>query len=517
LGASGTGDGPRKRRRGHRFAVLAAAAAGFALGIGFSLLLHSPSVRVSLLAPARVTPRAPAPSSSLPDLFEPLADEALPLVEPPSAEPIDPAAFEDEVAIATPVAEPAAAPVEAPVQTQTPAPVAAETAPPAPVYTTAVRGPAPSIGAIVEDELRPGDSLSSSLERHGVSAKTVDLIERELRPYFDFRRARPGHRFRLVGDADGSLVSFHYRVSDKERYWLESDGDGFRAWRADASVVRRRARLAGTVSTTLFDAVHDLGESPQLASDFAAIFAWDVDFAKAVRPGDEFRILYERNYSPRGEGGIEKYLGPGRILAARYKGAGREVSAVYYETEPGHGAYYRTDGSSVKQAFLAAPLNFNRITSAFTHARLHPILGIWRPHPGIDYAAPLGTPIWSVANGRVTFAGWAGGYGRLVKIEHTGGYESYYAHMSRFADGLRVGSVVRQKQVIGFVGATGLATGPHVCFRVTKDGNYVDPSRVRMPGGDAIPVRQRQEFETVRDHLLAGLGPAPIAATDEAM
>jgi len=515
-GSAGGAEGPREGR-GRRLAVLAAAATGFSLGVGFSLFLHSSVVRVNPFAPGRVTPPGDAPSRSLPDLFEPLADEPLPLVERPSAEP-DEGAFEDEVALATPAAEPVAAPVEAPVQTQTPAPpVAAVTSPSTAVYATAARRPAPAIGAIVEDELRAGDSLSSSLQRHGISAKTVDLIQRELRPYFDFRRARPGHRFRLVGDADGSLVSFHYRVSDKERYWLESDGDGWKAWRADASVVRRRARLAGTVSTTLFDAVHDLGESPQLASDFAAIFAWDVDFAKAVRPGDEFRILYERNYSPRGEGGIEKYLGPGRILAARYKGAGSEVSAVYYETEPGHGAYYRTDGSSVKQAFLAAPLNFSRITSAFTHARLHPILGIWRPHPGIDYAAPVGTPIWAVANGRVTFAGWAGGYGRLVKIEHAGGYESYYAHMSRFADGLHVGSVVRQKQVIGFVGASGLATGPHVCFRVTKDGNYVDPSRARMPSGDAIPVRQRQEFETVRDHLLAGLGPAPIAATDEAM
>src|SRR5262249_51230475 len=179
-----------------------------------------------------------------------------------------------------------------------------------------------------------------------------------------------------------SLVSVHYRVSDKERYWLEAGADGWKAGRADASSVRRRARVAGTIATTLFDAVRDLGESPQLASDFAGIFAWDVDFAKSVHPGDEFRILYERNYAPRADGGAGRYLGPGRILAARYKSAaGVERTAVYYETEPGHGAYYRTDGSSVKQTFLAAPLSFSRISSSFTEARLHPILGVWRPHP----------------------------------------------------------------------------------------------------------------------------------------
>jgi murein DD-endopeptidase MepM/ murein hydrolase activator NlpD len=495
---------PESIRRSRKIAIAAAVVVGYALGVAFFWLVspHDTS--------------ATATAASHP-LLEPLVAAEPAPAETPAAPPLALAALtlEPEVA-AAPSDEPqlpaASAPAATPALASTPVP-----APAAPVYTTAARAVSAPINAVVEDELRAGDSLSTSLQRHGVSAATVALIQRELREYFDFRRARPGHRFRLVEDAAGSLVSFHYRASDAERYWLESDGNGWRAWRADASVVKRRARLAGTVATTLFDAVHDLGESPQLASDFAAIFAWDVDFAKSVRPGDEFRILYERNYSPRGEGGVERYVGPGRILAARYKGAAGDVAAVYYESDPGHGGYYRTDGRSVKQTFLAAPLNFSRITSSFTHARLHPILGIWRPHPGIDYAAPIGTPVWSVANGRVTYMGWAGGYGRLVKIEHAGGYESYYAHFSRFAPGLKLGSVVRQKQVIGFVGASGLATGPHVCFRVTKGGSYIDPGHVRMPSGDAIPARQRQDFDTVRDHLLASLGPAPIVATDEAM
>jgi murein DD-endopeptidase MepM/ murein hydrolase activator NlpD len=501
---------------GRSVALGAALAAGVALAVVYSSFVAArhplkPDERSPLLGLLAATPEpeemtaAPGPLAppSLTSLTESPEVAATPVALAPSPEIAAAPGPEPEPEGIASAAATAPAP---PTPESSPAPSSTASGPPAPIDT------------VVEDELRTGDTLSSSLLAHGISAATVAVIERELRPYFDFRHAHPGHRFRLVAGANGSLVSFHYRVSEKERYWLEADAEGWKAWRADAAAVRRRARIAGTIATTLFDAVRDLGESPQLASDFAGIFAWDVDFAKSAHAGDEFRILYERNYAPRADGGVERYLGPGRILAARYKSTGgEELSAVYYETEPGHGAYYRVDGRSVKQTFLAAPLSFSRISSTFTQARLHPILGVWRPHPGIDYAAPIGTPIWSVGDGRVAFMGWAGGYGRLVKIEHASGYESYYAHLSRFAPGLAPGKSVHQKQVIGYVGMSGLATGPHVCFRVTRDGSYVDPAKVRMPSGAAIPARERQDFETVRDHLLASLRPASIAATDEAM
>jgi murein DD-endopeptidase MepM/ murein hydrolase activator NlpD len=370
---------------------------------------------------------------------------------------------------------------------------------------------------VVEAEIGRGDTLASALARQDVPAGIVAVIARELRPHFDFRRARAGHGFRLERDGQGDLVSFEYRVSALERFGLRAKGEGFEAWRSQSGLLRQQARLAGVVSTTLYDAVEDLGERPQLAADFANIFAWDVDFAKAIKSGDEFRVLYERTYAPRtGEDGL-RYVGPGRILAARFKSTAREVEAIYYETEPGRGGYYRLDGTSVRQAFLAAPLHYSRISSSYTTARFHPILRVTRPHPGIDYAAPSGSPVWAVANGRVAHVGWAGGFGRLVKIEHADGYTSYYGHLSRFAEGLRVGSTVRQKQVLGSVGSSGLSTGPHVCFRITKNGKYVNPQTVRMPSGDRIPADQRQDFETVRESRLAQLGPAPIVATHEAM
>jgi murein DD-endopeptidase MepM/ murein hydrolase activator NlpD len=372
---------------------------------------------------------------------------------------------------------------------------------------------------VVEGRLEKGETLAKSLAKHGVTAATATLIQRQMKPKFDFRRARAGQTYRVTLDPRGSLTSFHFSVSKTEHYWLERIGKSWRAWREEADVRREQRKVAGVVQTSLTDAIEDrVGAANQrLAQDFAGIFAWDLDFSRGVQAGDQFRILYERTFAAQGKG-RERNLGPGRILAAQYHGGGGEMAAVYFETEPGRGGYFRPDGTSVQGRFLAAPLNYSRITSSFSPARFHPILRRTRPHPGVDYAAPLGTPVWSVANGVVSYAGWMRGYGRIVKVKHANGYESYYAHLSRFANALKVGQPVRQKQVIGFVGSSGLSTGPHVCFRVTKDGEYVDPLRVRMASStERIPKSQWAAFKSVRDRRLAQLGPAPIVGTDEAM
>ncbi len=374
-----------------------------------------------------------------------------------------------------------------------------------------------ALAPIVEDKIRRGDTLLAALARHGVAASTAFAIARELEPHFDLRRSRPGHRYRIERDKRGALVGFRYSVSDLEHYQVSQQGESWETRAAKRGMIRQQARLAGVVATTVYDAIGDLGERPELAADFANIFAWDVDFAKGVRSGDEFHLLYERNYVARETGGGLRYVGPGRILAARYLSGGRSHEAIYYETEPGVGNYYRADGTPVQQGFLAAPVRYTRISSTFTHARFHPILRRTRPHPGIDYAAPVGTPVWAVAEGRVSHAGWQGGYGRLVKIEHADGYESFYAHLSGFARGLRVGQKVGQKQVIGYVGSSGLSTGPHVCFRISKNDKFVNPASTRIPSGQRIAGRQRQDFETIRDARLAQLVPATLVAVDEAM
>lgn len=372
---------------------------------------------------------------------------------------------------------------------------------------------------VIEGRIEKGETLAKAFGRLGVATSTAALVQTQLKPRFDFRRIKSGQDFSVTLDPRGKLASFHYRVSKTEHYWLERSGKGWRAWREESDVRREKRKIAGVVSTNLVSAVQDTSgrENGRLAKDFAGIFAWDLDFSRGVQPGDEFRILYEQTYAPQGKG-RERSLGPGRILAAKYHGGGGELAAIYFETEPGRGGYYRPDGTSVQGEFLAAPLNYSRITSSFSPARFHPILRRTRPHMGVDYAAPTGTPIWSVGNGVVSYVGWMSGYGRLVKVRHAGGYESYYSHMSRFANGVRVGQPVRQKQVIGFVGASGLATGPHTCFRITKDGQYVDPLRVRIAtSGDRIPKSQWVNFRAVRDNRLAELGPAPIVTTNSAM
>jgi murein DD-endopeptidase MepM/ murein hydrolase activator NlpD len=344
----------------------------------------------------------------------------------------------------------------------------------------------------------------------------VHVIDREMRPVFDFRNCHPGDRYRLTQRPDGSVLAFRYYTGPDKVYRLALEGEGYRAWSEERKLHTRQARLAGVIESSLYDSIRSLGEQPSLAQDFADLFAWDVDFSRGVQPGDDFQILYERLYRVD-EDGVEDYVRPGRILAARYRNSAGEHSAYWFEDQAGGGRYYRGDGTSIERAFLAAPLQFSRISSKYTSARLHPILNITRPHYGIDYAAAEGTPIWAVADGTVIYRGWGGSFGNLIKIRHSNGYVSYYSHLSGFEKDLRVGQRVKQKQVIGRVGHTGLATGPHVCFRVAKDGRYVNPMSIRSPAGKSVSDELWIDFQIVRDGLIAELEGETLAATEEAL
>jgi murein DD-endopeptidase MepM/ murein hydrolase activator NlpD len=389
-----------------------------------------------------------------------------------------------------------------------PAATPAEPAP-APVEEVAVAEPA-------RHELRPRETVAAALAGHGISAGETHSITRAMRPLFDFRRARPGDRYRLERAPDGSLVAFFYERSPLDVYEARRGEKGWEAHRAEPALARHRTRLAGVVTSNLYDAVQTLGEQASLADDFTAIFAWDLDFSRDVRRGDEFSILYERLFLER-EGEEPLYVRPGRILAARYTTRGRVHRAVYFEREEGHGDYYRPDGSAVERSFLKAPLEYRRISSHYAATRLHPVLKVRRPHFAIDYAAPVGTPVWSVADGEVIFRGRVGGFGNLVKIRHEDGHVSYYGHLSRFVRDLRVGQRVQQKQVIGFVGQTGLATGPHLDFRMQRNGKYVNPSFVRIASTRPISRELRVAFSGARDALLHELEPSSLVVTNEAL
>ncbi|MDG2050709.1 MAG: M23 family metallopeptidase [Myxococcota bacterium] len=376
--------------------------------------------------------------------------------------------------------------------------------------------PATPLTVVTRGELERGETLSTALRSQGISSATIHLIAREMRSTFDFRHAQPGHRYRLNQDPDGQILEFRYATSPERTLRLTWDGHSYQVEESQSTLQPQLAKVSGGIKTSLYEAILAIGEHTSLAGAFADIFAWDIDFSRNVRPGDDFEILYEKLYRTD-EDGQSVYVRPGRILAARYRGTAGEHEAIFFEPSNGHAGYYRPDGSAIERAFLVAPLEFRRISSSFSTARRHPILGVVRPHRGIDYAASPGTPVWSVAEGTVIYRGWAGASGNLVKVKHRNGYVSYYAHLAGFEKGLKVGDTVGQKQVIGRVGSTGLATGPHVCFRVQKNGRYVNPLDIVSPPAEGVNRDHWPVFKARRDLLLSDLGTTTLVSSDEAL
>jgi len=492
----------RNANRGNRRVI---AAVGILIGVAVAAVVTDSANRPGEAAAPGFVAAAPAAVPVVEAFAVPTVEE----LEVPPSEPADALlALSAEVDAASAgdleTEDPAPAPIPIPIATADPVPLAIPL-----VINTGTT-------IISQGKLEAGDSLASAMARSNVPSSVIHLVATNTSEAFDFRRSQPGHRFHLTQDLDGTVLDFRYRTSAIDSIHLRFENGAYIARREQAELVPKVSRIAGVVNSSLYGAMVDLGEEPQLANDFTNLFAWAVDFSRTVQHGDEFRVVYERLYYTDDDG-AEVYAGPGRILAARYGGAVGEHTAVYFETEEGHGGYYRPDGSSMEREFLLAPLSHSRVTSRYSSARRHPILKITRPHHGIDYAARRGSPVWSVADGEVIYRGWAGGFGNLVKVRHNDGYVSYYAHLQGFANGMRVGDRVQQKQVIGRVGSTGLATGPHVCFRIAKNGRYVNPARVQSPAAKPIPPEAREEFAAVRDSLLSELNNGPFVATEEAL
>ena len=369
-----------------------------------------------------------------------------------------------------------------------------------------LRRPEPQL-AVIEGKLARRQTLGEALHKLDVASEVVHEVVTAMSPVFNFRYSKVGDTFKATLTEAGELVEFEYVRSPIESYSLKRVADKLIATKHEPAVIVQRALLAGVVTSNLYQSVVDLGETGELAHDFAEIFAWDVDFSKA-QLGDEFRAVYERRFYETKSGPV--YLGPGRILAARYANRDDEFTAIYFEPSPTHGSYYRPDGSVAQRQFLQAPLNYRRISSQYSASRLHPVLGVRRPHLGTDYAAAHGTPVWSVADGTVVFRGWNGALGNTVKVRHRSGYETVYGHLSGFAKQLRVGDRVRQKQTIGFVGSTGLSTGPHLHFTFTLKGKPVNPATVRIPQGEPIEKAQMAAFSRARNEVMGMMDPAPF-------
>jgi murein DD-endopeptidase MepM/ murein hydrolase activator NlpD len=345
----------------------------------------------------------------------------------------------------------------------------------------------------IEGTVEERSTLFQSLSEKDIPLRWIDLIISKLKPYVNFRKIKVG-TYQFITDVNGELVKFIYEASPTEIYEIEKDSQGYVAQRKEVSLETRLVKVVGEICSSLFEAMDAAGEQDTLTIEFAEILAWEIDFYKDVREGDRFKVVVEKIYKG------DQFIQYGTIHAVEYQRGEKMIRGIQYK-----GGYYNEKGISLKKAFLKVPLRFRRISSKFSRARLHPILGGLRPHYGVDYAAPLGTPIWAVADGTVASYGWNNGFGNQVILRHMNGYRTYYGHLSGFAPGIRKGVKVRQKQIIGYVGSTGLSTGPHLDYRLAKGGHFRNPLRETFPTGPPIGKEEMETFHQRRDEVLVWL------------
>ena len=335
----------------------------------------------------------------------------------------------------------------------------------------------------------------------GIATRFIDAV----RPVFDPRRIRAGNSYRVVIAADGSLRRFEYHVDNDQFLRVSSrrDGDAFDA--ELVAYVKERVEIArlGRIDeehSSLVAALDSADENVNLAILMADVFSGEIDFNNDLRRGDLFEVLFEKYFFEN------EFAGYGDVVAAKFLNDGRRVQAFRFHVPSDDEArYYDGEGRSVKRLFLRSPFRFEpRITSRFSYRRLHPVLGTHRPHLGVDYGVPTGTSVIAVANGTVVSAERNSGSGNMVRLRHTNGYETYYLHLSSFAKGMRRGVRVVQGQMIGRVGSTGLSTGPHLDFRMRRNGTFVNPllEHRKLPPGDPVPEKYLAAFHEVRDQAL---------------
>ena len=347
-------------------------------------------------------------------------------------------------------------------------------------------------------EVQSGDSLSALFARHGLSQQDVFRITANAEAAKHLKRIYPGDTLQLAIQ-DNKLSQLIYEFEIAKRLQLQREGDIFHARIVEQKLEHRITQSAGTIEDSLFLSAQKAGLSDRLTMELAGIFGWDIDFALDIRSGDSFAVLYEEHYL-NGE-----KVRDGDIIAAEFTNRGTTYQAIHYGAHPDQNDYYAPNGKSMRKAFLRTPVEFSRISSRFNLKRKHPVLNKIRAHKGVDYAAPTGTPIRATGNGKVTLRGVKGGYGNTVIIQHGSAYSTLYAHMSRFARGISHGKRVKQGQIIGYVGQSGLATGPHLHYEFRVNGVHRNPLTVKLPTAKPLPQRYLADFQQHAKPLLSRL------------
>lgn len=361
-------------------------------------------------------------------------------------------------------------------------------------------------GYIIEnDTVRSGETVGGILGRRGISAVTVDRLDKESKEIFPLKKIRANNAYttftRSYTDSLGEhsvldYVVYHKDVFEYVVFGFVGDSISVTIGARPMEIIRKRCEA--DITSSLWGSIMEQNLPYALAAEFENIYQWTVDFF-GIQPGDSFKVVYDEKVVEGTSVGI------GRIWGAEFTHNGKQYYAIPF-TQDGKLQYWEANGESLRKQFLKAPLKYSRISSTFSNARLHPVYKVYRPHHGVDYAAPAGTEVHSVADGTVTFKGWdKGGGGNTLKIKHTGGLETLYLHLKSFAKGISVGTRVSQGQLIGYVGSTGTSTGPHLDFRIKKNGTPIDPLKMVQEPAEPISSANKAAFEAIRDRVVAEL------------
>jgi len=345
-----------------------------------------------------------------------------------------------------------------------------------------------------------GDTIHGVMEKFGLPIALVHQWQKACVSPCRLNAIHPGDQLTVrVRAVDGTPLKFRYSPVNGNALVFRRAGDRWKCHEQSHASHTIVLSANGTIVGNLYDSSIRAGIPPRLIMELADLFAYDIDFNTDLREGDAFAIHFREEVKDG------RCVRRGPILAAKMVVSGKSHKAFYHETGEGRGSYFDSEGESLRKMFLRAPLSYSRISSTFTHRRYHPVLKIYRPHYGIDYAAPTGTPVSAIGRGTVTYKGWKGGYGNFVEIRHNDTYKTTYGHLSRYAPGLSKGSRVEQGEVIGYVGATGLATGPHLDFRFYRNGTPIDFLKTEFPHAESVPKSQMAAFVETRDQYLAAL------------
>lgn len=362
------------------------------------------------------------------------------------------------------------------------------------VETAPSASPAPASSPrfqLVSHELADGEAVSDVLAAGGLSGAQIASLVSAAKPHVDFSRIRPGIVIHVFRDTrHDRLASVQIALAPARTLLARPTAAGFETELHEIPYETRRVTFQGEVTSTLWESAVDAGMDPNLIAELAEVFAWQIDFSREVQRGDRWRLAVDQKLL------ADQPAGWGRIEAAQYDPVYRDepFTGIYFEDGSTHG-YFEPDGESLRRLFLRSPVRYSRISSRFSRSRYHPVLKKRRPHRGVDYAAAPGTPVRAVGDGRVLIAGVLGGNGNFVKIRHNSTYQTGYSHLQGFARGIKPGKFVRQGDVIGYVGSTGLATGPHLHFSFYENGRYVDPLGRKFPSADPVPRRLKSHFQ----------------------